>query len=48
MPIQSVKKPPQPETQTKETPNRPEWNAPTLADLLRRLSVNSANPSLQR
>jgi hypothetical protein len=41
MPNESPKKP-QPETQTKESV---EWKIPTLADLLQRLSVNSATPS---
>jgi hypothetical protein len=45
---QSAKKPPQPDTRTKENPNRPEWNVPTLADLLQRLSVSSASSSLKR
>lgn len=44
---QSVKEPPQPEKQTKETPNRPEWKAPTLADLLQRLSASFGNPDLK-
>jgi hypothetical protein len=47
MPIQSAKKPPQFETRTKENLNLPEWKAPSLADLLQRLSVNSANASLK-
>jgi hypothetical protein len=41
------KEPPQPETQTKEMPARPEWIAPTLAGL-QRLSVappSSSKPS---
>jgi hypothetical protein len=42
---QSAKKLPPPERQTKETPTRPEWVVPTLADLLQRLSVTSVNPS---
>jgi hypothetical protein len=43
---ESPKKPPQ--TETKENPNRLEWNVPTLADLLQRLSVNSSHPSPKR
>jgi hypothetical protein len=45
---QSATLPPQTETRTKENPNRLEWKVPTLADLLQRLSVSSANPSLKR
>jgi hypothetical protein len=48
MPSQSAKKPPQSETRTKENLNLPGWKAPSLADLLQRLSVNSANSSLKR
>jgi hypothetical protein len=42
MPNESPKKPLPRETQTKESV---EWKIPTLADLLQRLSVNSATPS---
>ena len=33
MPNQSAKKPPEPETRTKENLDRPEWKVPSLADL---------------
>jgi hypothetical protein len=42
---QSTKKPPPPETQSKQTPIPQPWIVPTLAGLLERLSVASANPS---
>ena len=45
MPDESAKKPPQSETRTKDNRNLPRWKAPSLADLLQQLSVNSANPS---
>jgi hypothetical protein len=48
MPNRSAAQPPQTETRTEENPNRLEWKVPTLADLLQRLSVSSANPSLKR
>jgi hypothetical protein len=48
MPNQSATQPLQADTRTKENPNRLEWKVPTLADLLQRLSVSSANPSLKR
>jgi hypothetical protein len=46
MPNQSATQPPQNETWTKKNPNCLEWKVPTLADLLQRLSVSSANPPL--
>jgi hypothetical protein len=48
MPNQSATQAPQTETRTKESPDCLEWKVPTLADLLQRLSVSSANPSLKR
>jgi hypothetical protein len=47
MPNESVKKPPQSETRTKDNLNRPEWKAPTLADLLQRLSASPGNPYIK-
>ncbi len=48
MPNQSAKQPSHPDLRTKENPNRPEWSVPTLADLLQRLSVSAAVPSVKR
>ena len=47
MPNQSATQPLQTDTRTKKSPNRLEWKVPTLADLLQRLSVSSANPSFK-
>jgi hypothetical protein len=41
------RKPSKPELPYKEDFARPEWAIPTLADLLQRLSVNSAKPSVK-
>jgi hypothetical protein len=48
MPQQDAKKPAQSETRTKENVHLPMWKGLTLADLLQRLSVSSANPSFNR
>jgi hypothetical protein len=48
MPHQDAKKPAQSETRTKENVHLPVWKGLTLADLLQRLSVSSANPSFNR
>jgi hypothetical protein len=45
MPDKSAKKLAQSETRTRDNRNLPRWKAPSLADLLQQLSVNSANPS---
>ena len=47
MPNESAKKPPQSETRPKENLNRLEWKAPTLAELLQRLSASPGNPYIK-